>query len=133
MVARYSTGESYAEHQLAIGRIITEAEELRAIALRLAEADAEAFAAAAGGLQAPQGHRRGEGRAVPQPSPKRWPTRPGPSAKLIGIVDMVVDLAAALVAIGDRTSSATWPLPRLAKNRTTKTAQVASSAAYVSG
>lgn len=44
MAARYSTGESYAEHQLAIGRIITEAEELRAIALRLAEADAEAFA-----------------------------------------------------------------------------------------
>jgi hypothetical protein len=47
MVARYSTGE-YADHQLAIGRIITEADELRAIALRLAGADAEAFAAVAG-------------------------------------------------------------------------------------
>src|SRR5580693_7762501 len=41
MVARYTTGEKYAEHQLTIGRIITEVDELRAIALRLAEADVD--------------------------------------------------------------------------------------------
>jgi methenyltetrahydrofolate cyclohydrolase len=46
MVARYSTGEQYAGHQEAIGRILAEADELRSIALRLAEADADALLAA---------------------------------------------------------------------------------------
>ena len=45
MVARYTTGDRYAEHQETISRIITEVDELRAIALRLAEADADAFTA----------------------------------------------------------------------------------------
>ena len=39
MVARYTTGPKYAGHQVTIGRIITEVDELRGIALRLAEAD----------------------------------------------------------------------------------------------
>lgn len=54
MAARYSTGEQYAEHQEAIGRIITEADGLRAIALRLAEADAQAFAAVADAYRLPR-------------------------------------------------------------------------------
>ena len=45
MVARYTTGEKYAEHAETIGRIITEVDELRGIALRLADADADAFLA----------------------------------------------------------------------------------------
>src|SRR5258708_19416683 len=40
MVARYSNGEQYAEHQVTIGRITAEADDLRDIALRLAHADA---------------------------------------------------------------------------------------------
>ena len=47
MVARYTTGEKYAEHAETIGRIITEVDELRGIALRLADADADAFTAVA--------------------------------------------------------------------------------------
>ena len=45
MVARYSTGGKYAEHQLTIERIITETDELRSTALQLAEGDAAAFTA----------------------------------------------------------------------------------------
>src|SRR6266568_5057951 len=39
---------AHPEHQVTIGRIITEVDELRGIALRLAEADADAFTAATG-------------------------------------------------------------------------------------
>ena len=54
MVARFTTGEQYAEHTEMIGRIISEADELRAIALRLAQADADAFAAAAKAYRLPR-------------------------------------------------------------------------------
>src|SRR6202050_5806235 len=56
MVARFSTGEEYAEHRATIERIITEADELRAIALRLGEADAEAFAGVASAYRMPTGN-----------------------------------------------------------------------------
>ncbi|RKR86060.1 formiminotetrahydrofolate cyclodeaminase [Micromonospora pisi] len=45
MVARYSTGERYAEHQAAIDRIVGASDALRADALRLAAEDAAAFTA----------------------------------------------------------------------------------------
>ncbi|WP_033354292.1 cyclodeaminase/cyclohydrolase family protein [Kitasatospora aureofaciens] len=45
MVARYTTGERYADVQDAIARILAEAEELGDTALRLAEEDAAAFTA----------------------------------------------------------------------------------------
>src|SRR6202050_2903607 len=63
MVARFSTGEEYAEHRATIERIITEADELRAIALRLGEADAEAFAGVASAYRMPKATaaERGEG------------------------------------------------------------------------
>src|SRR5260370_1446048 len=47
MVARYSNGEQYAEHQVTIGRITAGADDLRDIALRLAAAEAAAFRAVA--------------------------------------------------------------------------------------
>ena len=74
MVARFSTGEEYAEHRATIERIITEADELRAIALRLGEADAEAFPA----WPVPTGCRRPptpSGKNAPRPSPRPWRTR----------------------------------------------------------
>ena len=77
MVARYTTGEKYAEHQVTIGRIITEVDELRGIALRLAEADVEAFRAVTDAYRLPQVHRRGAGRPRRPPSARRWSTRPG--------------------------------------------------------
>ncbi|MGH3794307.1 MAG: cyclodeaminase/cyclohydrolase family protein [Pseudonocardiaceae bacterium] len=56
MVARYSTGERYAAHQLTIDRIVVETDELRSTALQLAQDDAAAFTAVRG-IPAPQGHR----------------------------------------------------------------------------
>jgi methenyltetrahydrofolate cyclohydrolase len=45
MVARYSTGERYAQHRTTIERIRTTTDELRAAALRLVTEDATAFTA----------------------------------------------------------------------------------------
>ena len=54
MVARYSTGTKYAESQQAVERVISEADDLRGISLRLADADADAFTAVADALKLPQ-------------------------------------------------------------------------------
>ena len=101
MVARYTTGERYAEHQLTIGRIITEVDELRAIALRLAEADADAFSAVADAYRLPQAteeERTGRSAAISQAlANAAWPP-----AQVISVAGMVVNLAEALVVIGNR-------------------------------
>jgi formiminotetrahydrofolate cyclodeaminase len=101
MVARYTTGEKYAQHQVTIGRIITEVDELRAIALRLAEADADAFLAVADAYRLPQGteqERAGRAGAISQAlANAAWPP-----AQVISVAGMVVDLAEALVVIGNR-------------------------------
>ncbi len=101
MAARYSTGEQYAEHQEAIGRIITEADGLRAIALRLAEADAQAFAAVADAYRLPRStdaEQASRAAAIAEAlGNATWPP-----AKLIGVAGMVVDLAGALVTMANR-------------------------------
>jgi methenyltetrahydrofolate cyclohydrolase len=101
MVARYSTGEQYAEHAEMIGRIVGEADELRAIALRLAQADAEAFAAVAEAYQRPSGTdaEKAERSAAIASAlvSAAWPP-----AKLIGVAGLIVELAGALVEIGNR-------------------------------
>jgi formiminotetrahydrofolate cyclodeaminase len=100
MVARYTTGEKYAEHSETIGRIITEVDELRGIALRLADADADAFTAVA------------EAYGLPKSTDEEKAARSAiigqalvgaawPPAQVISIAGMVVDLARALVAIGN--------------------------------
>ena len=100
MVARYSNGEQYAEHQVTIGRITAEADDLRDIALRLAEADAAAFTAVAYAYRLPKSTEAD--RAVRSEAIARalvdaaWPP-----AKLIGIAGMVVDLAGMLAEIGN--------------------------------
>ena len=101
MVARFSTGEEYAEHQETIERIVTEADELRGIALRLGEADAEAFAAVANAYRMPKAtdaEREERSGAIA----KALANATWPPAKLIGVAGMVVDLASALVTIGNR-------------------------------
>jgi methenyltetrahydrofolate cyclohydrolase len=101
MVARYTTGERYAAHQVMISRIITEVDELRSIALRLAEADADAFTAVADAYQLPRStdeERAARSVAVGQALVNAaWPP-----AQVIGVAGMVVDLAGALVTIGNR-------------------------------
>jgi len=101
MVARYTTGEKYAEHEETIGRIITEVDELRAIALRLAEADVDAFRAVTDAYRLPRSteeERTARSAAVSQAlANAAWPP-----AQVISVAGMVVDLAEALVVIGNR-------------------------------
>ena len=101
MVARYTTGEKYAEQAETIERIIAEADELRSLALRLAEADAEAFNAVSDAYQLPKStetERASRSAAIAQAvTNAAWPP-----AKLIGVAGMVIDLAEALAVIGNR-------------------------------
>jgi formiminotetrahydrofolate cyclodeaminase len=100
MVARYTTGEKYAEHQETIGRIITEADEIRQIALRLADADADAFAAVARAFTLPRStdeEKAARSAAIAQALiGAAWPP-----AQVISVAAMVVDLAEALIAISN--------------------------------
>ena len=101
MVARYTTGEQYAVHQVTMGRVTAEADELRDIALRLAEADAAAFTAVGYAYRLPKSTEAE--RAVRSEAIARalvdaaWPP-----AKLIGVAGMVVDLAGLLAEVGNR-------------------------------
>jgi methenyltetrahydrofolate cyclohydrolase len=101
MVARYSTGEEYDEHQETIGRITAEADELRDIALRLGDADEAAFMSVASAYQLPRSTEAE--RAVRSEAVARalidaaWP-----ATKIIGVAGMVADLAGVLVDIGNR-------------------------------
>jgi formiminotetrahydrofolate cyclodeaminase len=100
MVARYTTGERYAEHQVTIGRIITEVDELRGIALRLAEADADAFTAVIDAYQLPKSTEQ-ERAARSEVIARAMAGAAWPQAQVISVAGMVVDLAQALVAIGN--------------------------------
>jgi methenyltetrahydrofolate cyclohydrolase len=97
MVARYSTGERYAAQQETISRIITETDELRGIALRLAEADAEAFAAVTDAYRMPKS-TEADSAARSVALAQALVGAAWPPAQVIGIAGMVVDLA----AIGNR-------------------------------
>jgi methenyltetrahydrofolate cyclohydrolase len=100
MVARYTTGGRYAEHEAMIGRIIEEADELRAMSLRLAQADAESFAAVAVAYKLPRStdaERAERADAIASAlAGAAWPP-----AKLIGVASLIVDLAEALVGIAN--------------------------------
>jgi len=100
MVARYTTGEKYAEHQVTVSRIISEVDELRNIALRLADADADAFLAVADAYRLPRStgeEQAARAAAVGQAlANAAWPP-----AQVISLAGMVVDLAEALVVIGN--------------------------------
>jgi formiminotetrahydrofolate cyclodeaminase len=101
MVARYTTGEKYAEHTVMISRIITEVDELRTIALRLAEADTEAFGTVADAYRLPKSteeEQAARSAAIAQAlANAAWPP-----AQVINVAAMVVDLAEALAVIGNR-------------------------------
>jgi methenyltetrahydrofolate cyclohydrolase len=101
MVARYTTGSRYEEHQETIERITTEADELRAIALRLGQADVEAFGAVADAYRLPKG-TQDEDSERSAAIAKALNGAIWPPAKLIGVAGLVVDLAEALITIGNR-------------------------------
>lgn len=101
MVARYTTGERYAEHQMTVGRVITEVDELRNIALRLADADADAFLAVTDAYRLPKSTEQEQsdraGAIAQALANAAWPP-----AQVISLAGMVVDLAEALAVIGNR-------------------------------
>lgn len=105
MVARYTTGARYAEQAETIAHIITEADELRGIALRLAEADAEAFTAVADAYRLPRDTSEEEasraaviGQALVNAA---WPP-----AQVISVAAVIVNVAEALASIGNRNVAA---------------------------
>ncbi|WP_405724425.1 cyclodeaminase/cyclohydrolase family protein [Streptomyces sp. NBC_01537] len=100
MVARYSTGEKYAEHRETVERIIAESDELRAAALRLAEDDAAAFTAVADAYKLPRATdeekaARSAAIAVSLIGAGR------PPAAVIALAERVVVLAAELLPVGN--------------------------------
>jgi len=58
MVARYTTGEKYAEHAAVVADVIGETDALRAESLELAEKDAAAFTAVSDAYRLPKGEER---------------------------------------------------------------------------
>jgi formiminotetrahydrofolate cyclodeaminase len=101
MVARYTTGGQYAEHEEVVGRIIAEADELRALALRLADADADAFTGVHQAYRLPSSSEE-ETAARSAAIARALAHAAWPPAQVISVAGMVVDLAEALAAIGDR-------------------------------
>ncbi len=101
MVARYTTGEQYAQHEAAIGRIIAEVNQLRVLALRLADADADAFVAVHDAHRLPRSteeEQADRSAAIAQAMVHAaWPP-----SQVISVAAMVVDLAEGLAAIANR-------------------------------
>ncbi|MEP7025271.1 MAG: cyclodeaminase/cyclohydrolase family protein [Actinomycetota bacterium] len=101
LVARYTTGAKYAGHEETVSRIIAEADQLRGIALRLADAEMDAFARVSDAYRLPQG--TGDEKATRSAEiaaalvDAAWPP-----ARVISVAGMVVDLAGALAVIGNR-------------------------------
>jgi formiminotetrahydrofolate cyclodeaminase len=106
MAARFSTGAERAQHHDAtatatISRITTEVDELRLLALRLADADSEALSAMAGAARLPaatEAERAARSAAIAQALVNAaWLP-----SQLISIAGLVVDLAEALAPVGNR-------------------------------
>ena len=101
MVARYSTGEKYAEHADEIARITESADELVARSLECADADETAFGA------------MGDSYGLPRGTDEEKAARKGaisdaaagaarPPMRVIAIARKIVDLAGELIPIGNR-------------------------------
>jgi formiminotetrahydrofolate cyclodeaminase len=101
MVARYSTGEKYAEHQLTIERIITETDELRSRALKLADDDAVAFTAVTDAYKLPKD--TDAARASRSAAITTALVGAGkPPAEVIAVAQVAVEVAEELLPIGNR-------------------------------
>jgi formiminotetrahydrofolate cyclodeaminase len=101
MAARFSAGGKDVESRATIGHIVAEVDELRTIALRLAEADADAMAAVAAAARL--------AGSTPEEQTARAVALAGalvnaawPSAKIISVAGMVADIAEALSMISNR-------------------------------
>ncbi|MEW9529026.1 cyclodeaminase/cyclohydrolase family protein [Microbispora sp. NPDC049125] len=101
MVARYSTGEKYAEHAQAVERIIAETGELTSAALRLAEEDAAAFTAVADAYKLPKDTdeaKASRSAAIGQ----ALVGAARPPAEVVAVAQRAVELAEELLPVGNR-------------------------------
>lgn len=101
MAARFSTGAGYSQHEETIGRITTEVDELRVLALRLADADSQALSSMSGAVRLPA-TTDAEKVARAAAITKALVNAAWLPSQLISIAGLVVDLAAALAPIGNR-------------------------------
>lgn len=101
MAARFTAGGKDDESRVTIGHIVAEVDELRAIALRLAEADADAMAAVAAATRLP-GSTDKEQTARAVAIAEALVNAAWPSVKIISVAGMVVDIAEALTMISNR-------------------------------
>lgn len=101
MVGRYSTGDKYAAHAEEIGRIVTESDELREEALRLAENDSAAFAAVANAFRLPKS-TDDEKSARSAAIAAALLGACAPPADVIDAAGRLVELAEALLPVGNR-------------------------------
>lgn len=101
MAARYTVGGTDEESQVTIGHIIAEVDELRALAVRLGEADAHAVAAIAAAARLPAS-TEAEQAARAAALTGALVDAAWPSAKIISVAGMVVDIAGALAMISNR-------------------------------
>jgi formiminotetrahydrofolate cyclodeaminase len=101
MVARYSTGERYAEHRATVMRIIAGTDELRDVALRLAENDAAAFALVADAYRLPKDTAEAKAaRSAAIAESLAGAARP--PVAVIAAARVAVELAEELLPIGNR-------------------------------
>ncbi|WP_067598107.1 cyclodeaminase/cyclohydrolase family protein [Nocardiopsis listeri] len=101
MVARYSTGEKYAEHADEIARITESADELVARSLECADADETAFGAMGDAYGLPRGTDE-ENAARKEAISDAAAGAARPPMRVIAIARKIVDLAGELIPIGNR-------------------------------
>lgn len=96
MVARYSTGEKYADHAETVVAVIGETDTLRTRALRLAEKDAAAFTAVTDAYRLPKGEERSAAIATALAGAAE------PPARVIEAAARLVELCELLLPIANR-------------------------------
>ncbi|MFI7693447.1 cyclodeaminase/cyclohydrolase family protein [Nonomuraea sp. NPDC049655] len=96
MVARYTTGERYAEHAETVTAVIEETDALRARTLRLAEEDAAAFTAVSDAYRLPKGEERSVSIA------RALAGAAEPPALVVAAATRLVELCELLLPIGNR-------------------------------
>jgi formiminotetrahydrofolate cyclodeaminase len=101
MVARYSDGPKYAEHQEAIGRTVAESDRLRGLAIQLAEDDAAAFGAVAEAYRLPKANDD-EKAARSAAIAAALVGAAEPPARVVELAEHLVALAEELLPIGNR-------------------------------
>jgi formiminotetrahydrofolate cyclodeaminase len=96
MVARYTTGERYAEHADTTADVIAETDTLRERALGLADDDAAAFTAVTDAYRLPKGDERAAAVAAALAGAA------DPPAQVVEVATRLVGICEALLPIGNR-------------------------------